>query len=302
MTRQFTRQAGGAEPRAGTAVGDLVHELAALLERAGIPDARAEARDMVAIVTGQSRFWPSAHSDAAVADRVVDLARTVAARRASGMPFAYAVGCAPFRHLTLRVDERVLIPRQETEVLVDLVLRHGPPTEAGGTVADVCTGSGAIALALADEWRYDLIIATDVAADAIELARENAAQLNARESTPIEFRVGDLLAPLRSERLDVLVANPPYIAFDEIADLPRSVRDWEPVHALLSAANGLDATRRIIRGADRLVSSGGLLALEVDARRALQVAELLSASGAWSDVRVHLDLAGRDRFVLATRA
>lgn len=284
----------------GSRVGVLVDDLATMLAAAGIPEARAEARDLVAVVMGQSRFWPSLHSEAGVADRAVARARAVARRRAAGMPFAYAVGQASFRHLTLRVDERVLIPRQETEQLVELVLAHGPP--AGGTVADICTGSGAIALALADEGGYDRIIATDVAADAVALARENAATLDARKATPVEFRVGDLLAPLRGEHVDVLVSNPPYIAFDEAAGLPSSVRDWEPIHALLSGAQGLEATRRIIRGAPSLVCRGGLLALEVDAGRSLLVAELVAMSGAWQDIQVHRDLAGRDRFVLATRA
>lgn len=303
MTRRDLDPSAAATGREGASlprVGELVAEIAVLLERAGIAEARAEARDLVAAVSGQSRFWPRVHADAAVADRVVRLAQAVALRRAQGMPFAYAVGQAAFRHLTLRVDERVLIPRQETEQLVDLVLSRAP--EAGGVVADVGTGSGAIAIALAAEGRFDRVIATDVAADAIELARENAALLDARESSPIEFRVGDLLNPLHGERLDVLVSNPPYIAFDEAGDLPRSVRDWEPVHALLSGGRGLDATRKLIAGGPSLLCRGGLLALEVDARRALEVAELVASAGAWRDVQVVRDLAGRDRFVLASRA
>ena len=291
----------GTGPRAAPSVGDLVGELTAFLSAAGVPEPAAEARDLVAAVTGESRFWPSLHADTRVADRVVSLAQSVAARRASGMPFAYAVGRASFRYLTLRVDERVLIPRQETEHLVDLVLKHSP---SGGTVADVGTGSGAIAIAIAHEGvdRFDRIIATDVAADAVALARENAESLAAGDVLPIEFRIGDLLAPLAGERLAVLVSNPPYIAYDEAASLPASVRDWEPVHALLSGGQGLEASRRIIDGAAALVCSGGLLALEVDARRALQVAERVAAAGAWRDVQVHRDLAGRDRFVLANRS
>jgi release factor glutamine methyltransferase len=235
-----------------------------------------------------------------VADRVVNLAQAVAARRAQGMPFAYAVGRAAFRHLTLRVDERVLIPRQETELLVELVLARCP--DVGGVVADVGTGSGAIAIALASEGRFDRVIATDVAADAVELARENAMVLDSRSTAHMEFRVGDLLNPLRGERLDVLVSNPPYIAYDEAAGLPPSVRDWEPVHALLTGSQGMDASRKLVDGAPSLVCSGGLLALEVDVRRALQVAELVASAGTWRDVQVIQDLAGRDRFVLATRA
>ncbi|MGH9204885.1 MAG: peptide chain release factor N(5)-glutamine methyltransferase [Vicinamibacterales bacterium] len=279
-------------------IGDLVALIGEMLAAAGVPHATAEARDLVAAVSEQSRFWPSLHSQVGATPRVVDLAQSAARRRASGMPFAYAVGRAPFRHLTLRVDERVLIPRQETEVLVDLVLRHRHAR--GGVAADVGTGSGAIALALASEGHFDRIVATDVAADAIALARDNANVL-ADKAAVVAFRTGDLLAPLVGATLDVLVSNPPYIAFDEAAELPASVRDWEPGHALFSGEHGLAATRRIIDGAPALLCNGGLLALEVDSRRGRQVAGLVASGGAFNEIELHQDLAGRDRFVLAVR-
>jgi release factor glutamine methyltransferase len=282
-------------------VGALVSRIASILADSGVSDAAAEARDLVAAVAGQNRFWPSLHADRAVPSDVAERAHFVAARRASGMPFAYAVGRASFRHLTLHVDERVLIPRQETEVLVDLVLSHRAATP-GGVVADVGTGSGAIALSLAAEGHFDRIIATDVAADALAVARKNAGVLPATATAAVEFRAGDLLAPIGSEQLDVLVSNPPYIAHDEAAELPSSVRDWEPSHALFSSGAGLGLTRRIIAGAPALLCSEGLLALEVDCRRALQVVELAASSGAFSNIQLFQDLMGRDRFVLATRA
>src|SRR5688572_11268077 len=132
-----------------TTVGVLVEQLATVLTSAGIAEAATEARDIVAVAAGQGRFWPRLHTHEFLGATVVTHAREAARRRAMGMPFAYAVGRAAFRHLTLRVDERVLIPRQETELLIDLVLSHRP--QPGGVVADVGTGSGAIALALAVE-------------------------------------------------------------------------------------------------------------------------------------------------------
>lgn len=275
-------------------IGDLVDAIASALGAAGIPDPASEARDLVAAVVGQNRFWPRLHADTAAAPEVMHRAQAAASRRASGMPFAYAVGRAAFRHLTLVVNEHVLIPRQETELLVDLVLQR---RSGGGVVADVGTGSGAIALALATEGRFDRVLATDVAADAIAVARENARAWR----VDVEFRIGDLLAPLAGEQLDVLVSNPPYIAFDEAAALPASVRDWEPSRALFSANQGLDATSRIVGGAPELLCTGGLLALEVDCRRSLQVAEIVASNGAYGEVSVCQDLMGRDRFVLATR-
>jgi release factor glutamine methyltransferase len=283
----------------------LVEQVTTVLTKAGIAEAGVEARDIVAVAAEQGRFWPRLHTHEFLDASVVTRAREAASRRATGMPFAYAVGRAAFRHLTLRVDERVLIPRQETEVLIDLVLSHRP--EPGGVVADVGTGSGAIALALAVEGKFDRVIATDVDAGAISVARANAAALTPgpRPQAPgprIEFRLGNLLAPLAGERLDVLVSNPPYIAFHEAAELPALVRDWEPSHALFSGGNGLDASRQIIHGASALLSSGGLLALEVDSRRAIDVTELVASNGAFTNVQLYQDLMGRDRFVLAIRA
>jgi release factor glutamine methyltransferase len=278
-------------------VAALVDSIAVRLAAAGIADAANEARDLVAAVAGQGRFWPRLHASERVGVDVLARASDAASRRATGMPFAYAVGRAAFRHLTLLVNEHVLIPRQETEVLVDLVLER----RRTGVCADIGTGSGAIALALAAEGAYERIVATDVSLGASQVARRNAELLQTKLHATITFRSGDLLAPLAGERFDVIVSNPPYIAYDESDELPVSVRNWEPSHALFSGGSGLDATRRIIRDAPGILSAGGLLALEVDCRRALQVAELVASNGNFSGIEVHQDLAGRDRFVLASR-
>ena len=280
------------------AVGQVVDMIAGRLGESRIADASAEARDIVAAVLDENRFWPRVHADTVMSREVADRAFAVAALRRSGMPFAYAVGRAAFRHLTLQVSERVLIPRQETEVLIDLVLER----RRTGTCADIGTGSGAIALALAAEGSFERIVATDIDGGAVALARRNAEALGPQLRAPVFFRTGDLLAPLAGDSFDLLVSNPPYIAFEEAAELPESVRNWEPGHALYSGSHGLDATRRIIGDAPGILSTGGLLALEVDSRRATTVADLAASSGHFRDVGVFQDLAGRDRFVLATRA
>jgi release factor glutamine methyltransferase len=287
------------EPAAPRALGALLAELAAELEGAGVALARDEARDIVAAVLDVPRFWPVANRDALVDATAVDEARHAAAARRRGAPFAYAVGRAAFRHLTLAVDERVLIPRQETEVLVDLVLE----AQAGGrgTVVDIGTGSGAIALALATEGQFDRVIATDVSRDALAVAESNAAFLRDDLRAPVEFVHGSLLAPVAKLRVDAVVSNPPYIAFGELEELPPSVRDWEPPLALLSGEQGLATTRAIVRDSRAVLEPGGLLALEVDTRRASLVAEAIATDGSYCDIAVHLDLTGRERFVLARR-
>lgn len=278
-------------------LGALLADLADHLERGSVPLAADEARDIVAAVLDVPRFWPTTHRDARLDPTAIEEAWHAASARVRGAPFAYAVGRAAFRYLTLAVDERVLIPRQETEVLVDLVLQ----AEEGGrrVVVDVGTGSGAIALALASEGAFDGVVATDVSLDALAVAERNAVFLRDDLRVPVEFLHGSLLAPVRDRRVRAIVSNPPYIAFGEIEELPASVRDWEPPLALLSADAGLAATRAIVRDAWTVLEPGGLLAMEVDTRRASLVAEAVASHGAYRDVAVHLDLTGRERFVLA---
>jgi release factor glutamine methyltransferase len=280
-------------------IGDLLAGCAAMLEAEGVAEPQREAREIVAAVLDVPKFWAAAN---AVADASPQVARSViraAMKRASGMPLAYAVGRASFRHLTLEVDERVMIPRVETEVLVERVLEHCTPKTRA--VADIGTGSGAIALSLAFEGKFERIVATDVSLDAINVAMANAASLSKGLQSPVVFRHGSLLAPLRGEKLDAVVCNPPYISFAEIGELPADVRDWEPSVALLSAQDGLSVTRELIQQAPDVIAGGGLLALEVDTVRAGTVAEMIAVDGRYAEIEVLLDLTGRERFVFARR-
>ena len=278
-------------------VGDVVAALSTHLSAAGVADAAREARDIVAAVVDMPRFWPSLNRDAALDGELCVRAWDAVRRRARGAPFAYAVGRAAFRHLTLDVDERVLIPRQETEVLVECILdrtRHG-------VAIDVGTGSGAIALALATEGAFARVIATDVSREALDVARANVARLSSVLRAPVELRHGSLLAPVRGERAAVLTSNPPYVAYDEAAVLPTSVRDWEPPVALFAPGNGMAMIARLIRDGADFLEADGLLALEVDARRASLAAEIAMSDGRYYDVCVERDLAGRERILLARR-
>jgi release factor glutamine methyltransferase len=281
---------------AGT-VGALVRELTVMLRGAGVEDAKREAGDIVAAVNDAPRFWALLHEFDVVSASTAASCRRAAQHRSSGAPFAYAVGRSAFRHLTLHVDERVLIPRQETELLVDEVLAR----EATGLAIDIGTGSGAIALALASEGRFDRVIGTDVSSGAVRVARANGERLASELTAAVEWREGSLLAPVAGERARVLVSNPPYISFDEAPTLPESVRDWEPPFALYSALGGMAISASIIRGAPDVLVPGGLLVMELDSRRASLAAELALASGRYRDVSVRFDLTGRERFLIARR-
>lgn len=286
-------------PGAPATVASLVDELSGRFSVCGIRAPLQEARDLLAALVDEPRFWSVLNADSAPSATLVQRARDAAERRARGAPLAYATGLAPFRHLTLEVDERVLIPRQETELLPGIVLEY--VNVAGGVAVDVGTGSGAIALALAAEGSFERVIGTDLSGQAIDVARRNAERLHAELNVPVEFRVGAGLAPVHSERARVVVSNPPYIAYHELAALPSSVRDWEPAWALSCAREGLAVTAAIVREAVDILEPGGLLALEVDVRRAGTVAELVASNGAYIDVNVKLDLTGRERFIVATR-
>jgi release factor glutamine methyltransferase len=259
----------------------------------GVLGSRTESRDLVAALLDRPRSWPTIHAASPVSADLLERARFAARKRRQGAPLAYAVGRAAFRHLTLHVDERVLIPRPETEVLVDLVLAEC----RSGTVIDLGTGSGAIALALATEGSFARVIGTDISGDALAVAAANANAAGARDD--VEWREGSWLAPLRGVMAQAVVSNPPYISFEEASGLDRGVRNWEPPLALLAAEGGMAAIRAIVREAPAVLSANGLLALEVDARRASLAAELVLSDGRYDDVRVRLDLAGRERFVLA---
>lgn len=286
-----------------TTIGALLDALAEELAGPGVPPARAEARDLIAGVLDQPRFWPTAHrADPLSGDMLAEI-RDAAARRREGMPLQYAIGRTTFRHLTLRVDRRVLIPRPETEMLVDLVLA----AQRGGTgvAVDVGTGSGAIALALAAEGDFEAVHATDTSADALVVAQANLDAIPAERRARVLFHHGALVAPvlavLGAASCDTVVSNPPYIAPSEAAELPRLVRDWEPAGALFADDAGMAVIRALVPQAAEVLRPGGLLAMEIAARRADLAAGAVAADGRFHDVETRLDLTGRPRFVVARR-
>jgi release factor glutamine methyltransferase len=280
-------------------VGAVLDALAAAIGGAFAPPARQEARDLIAAVLDVQRFWPTANRARTLTAGEQEGITDAAARYARGMPLAYAARRAAFRTLTLHVDERTLIPRPETELLVELVL---DATAGGkGRVVDVGTGSGAIALALAVEGRFDSVLGTDISDAALAVARLNAGRLEPLCHGRVEFRSGSYLEPCAGYRADVVVSNPPYISHAEADELPPSVRDWEPPEALFAEQDGMAAIDAIARQSAGVLEPGGLLALEVDSRRAGRALDLVTGVGAFRDVALRPDLTGRARFVLARR-
>jgi release factor glutamine methyltransferase len=228
-------------------------------------------------------------------------------RREQREPLAYILGTREFWSLPLSVSSGVLVPRPETETLVEAALAawgemSAECREAGPTIVDLCTGSGAVAVALATELPMARILATDVSWRALRVARANAEQHGVAKR--ITFLRGDLCRALDGQlpegSADLVVANPPYIPTGELVALMPEVQ-WEPRLALDGGADGLRVAREIIETSPARIRPGGFLLLEIGAEQAEAVQALVAASGRWEPARVRRDLAGRPRVVVARR-
>ena len=309
---------------------ETVRGLTGQLEAAGVESPKVEAERLLAHVLEMDRARLALEADEPLpAGAAAEVARLVA-RRASGEPLQHLEGTVAFRDLVLCADSRALVPRPETEQLVDLVIsrlrgtRGGSATGSGVRVVrrptagsstgrsaagmvdralDVGTGSGAIALSLVAEGIARRAVGIDVSEAALEQARENRARAGIAPSAVELRRTGedpfDALAP--EERFDLLVSNPPYVRDAEIDDLPADVRDHEPREALAGGPDGLDLVRAIVAGAPTHLRPGALLALEIGADQGPSAIAVLEGDPVWRDVRLHRDLAGRERFVTARR-
>jgi release factor glutamine methyltransferase len=259
----------------------------------GLATPRLDAEVLLAEVLGRDRVGLYTHFDQPLAPDELAAYRELIKRRLAGEPVAYLVGRREFRSLELRVDARVLVPRPETETLVDVALARLPD---GGRALDVGTGSGAIALALKAARPSAEVVAVDRSAAAAEVARKNAERLG----LAVDVRVGDLLAPAQGAPFDVIASNPPYIATADLPSLPEEVRR-EPREALDGGADGLAIIRRLIAEAPPLLAPSGTLAMEVGAGQAPAVARLFADAAGWAPAELTRDLAGIERVVAAAR-
>ena len=219
--------------------------------------------------------------------------RDLVKRRRAYEPIAYLRGEREFYGLKFRVDKRVLVPRPDTETLVDAALARSSHLSMSMRQLDLCTGSGCVAIAMARQRPTAQVFASDISTDALAVARDNALRLGAYN---MAFFESDLFAAFAGKRFDVITANPPYIASAEIATLMPDVRDHEPKLALDGGDDGLVLVRRIVAEAPAHLAPGGLLAVEIGAGEASATVALFEASG-FVDVRVHRDIARIERVV-----
>jgi release factor glutamine methyltransferase len=260
--------------------------------------ARADAELLLLHVLGRDRAWMLAHPEVTLSDPQAKQYLELLERRYHGEPIQYITGETEFYGLPLRVTPDVLIPRPETEHLVEKVIEL-LPRFPNPRVVDVGTGSGAIAIALTHEWPRVAITAIDTSAAALDLARLNAERIGFADR--IRYLHGDLLAPVAREQFDVVVSNPPYVPMADRESLSVEVRDYEPAIALFAGDDGLDVYRRLIPAAYGALNSGGFIALEIGCGQAEAIDALLTENG-FQNVEFAPDLQGIPRVASAQHA
>jgi release factor glutamine methyltransferase len=280
-----------------------IHEAIALatqaLEESSIPGARLDAERLLAFELGKNRSYLLAHFQDSVAESSEERFFTRISERRRGKPLQYLLGWQEFRGLEFEVTPAVLIPRPETELLVDAAVERFSRGKA--ILADVGTGSGCIAVAVAVALPIASVIATDLSEEALSVARRNASRHNVSER--IQFLSGDLLLPLSplglDGKLDCVLSNPPYVAERDVPALQREVRDWEPRLALVGGLTGLEIYQRLLPQALRFLKPGGTLIIEIGYTMQASITELFDS--AWNLESIRDDFSGIPRIVVAQK-
>jgi release factor glutamine methyltransferase len=277
------------------------------LRAADVPSADLASELLLIHVLGRDRAWLYTYPDASLSADKAALYTALVVKRCTGMPTQYLTGKQEFWGLEFEVTRDVLIPRPETEHLVEVSLeRIGARREHSLTIADVGTGSGCVAVALAREMSAADIYATDISAAALEVARRNAERHGIADR--VHFAVGNLLEPFfldmtagAKPELNLIVSNPPYIARRDMETLPREVGRHEPPQALFGGEIGTEMYAPLFQQAKALLAVGGIIAVEIGFGAMVAIYELLDSDAAWRDVAVNNDLAGIPRVVSAVR-
>lgn len=276
------------------------------LEEAKIADAKRDAETLLLYLEKADRTFLYVHRNDATDEYRADAYFGLIDRRAAGEPLQYILGSQEFMGLNFAVNPSVLIPRQDTETLVELALKRVGEKKRSLSILDMCCGSGAIAVSMAHFLPKAKITACDISPEALEVARGNAARngLNGR----IEFRESDLFFMTKRKKtvrikdsFDMILSNPPYIPTQDIDTLQTEVRDHEPIKALDGGSDGLDFYRRIAEDAFGSLKKDGLMFLEIGCDQAEAVTSLLSGAGYYSEIEVHKDLTGLDRVISCRR-
>ncbi len=277
---------------------EVLQKSATFLESKGVEHARLNAELLVGHALGLKRMQLYLQFERLLPEKELELIRPLVKRRSQREPLQHILGTVEFADVELKVDKRALIPRPETEYLVELV-KAACGEQAPQLFADLGTGSGALALALATAWPESRAVAVDISPDALALAAENATSLGLRDR--VRLVESDWFAAIDpAECFEVIVANPPYLTADEVAETTPEVKDFEPAVALSTRADGLDGLTTIIDEALGFLTPGGMLAMETGIAQHAALKEMLVAAG-YVDVESRQDLTERDRFIFGRR-
>ncbi|HOT12027.1 MAG TPA: peptide chain release factor N(5)-glutamine methyltransferase [Polyangiaceae bacterium] len=265
----------------------------------GVETPRLEAELLLAHVLGANRIQLIVDRDRPLTAHELGAYRALVTRRRNHEPVAYLRKEREFYGHDFEVDARVLIPRPDTETLVEVALKRSQERYLFGRLLDVCTGSGNVALSFAKERPTWQVLATDLSSDAIAVASRNAVRLGVAWN--VSFFAGDLFDPVKGQpRFHLITANPPYIPSEQVDQLSPSIRNHEPRLALDGGQDGLDLIRRLIHDAPSWLEQGGELALEMACDQGSRVVEMMTRNG-WQDVQIVRDLGQRDRVVRGIR-
>lgn len=268
----------------------LLADGAKMLTQAGIDEAELDARYILEYITGLNSAQYFIHSEDIIEKNKAEEFFRLIERRSKRIPLSYVIGTRDFFGLTFKVDENVLIPEQETELLVEEVIKHSE----GKSVLDMCTGSGCIAISIALFGKPSKVAASDISEKALEVARENAKSLKAGE---ISFIQADMFENV-TDKFDIIVSNPPYIETGEIDELMPEVRDYIPRLALDGDIDGLKFYRIISKEAVKKLNKNGRIFYEIGYNQSRAVASILLENG-FTDVKIMKDYSGLDRIVMA---
>ncbi len=290
-------------------IAEAINKAASTLSARGVSDARLDAEVLLRFILNRDRAWFMTHADEPLDEDKQGLFEKAVTRRAKREPLQYIVGSQEFWGLDFIVGPDVLIPRPETELVVETALKitgHGRRSTEGDTpfmIVDLCTGSGCIAVSLAREIRNARLFAIDTSGKALAIARENARKHGVSER--IRFLEGDLFQPLEEldvrGQVDIVTANPPYIRSGDLRGLQPEVRDFEPEIALIAGPMGKELHQKIIDRAPAFLKRHGALIMEMGEGQAEGLIEIMNKNGRYAAPEILKDLAGIDRVIVAEK-
>lgn len=297
MTASSSSPSGAPAPQTWT-IGTLVTWAIDDFRARGIENPRLDAELIVSFALAITRTQVIVERDRPLSPNELERLRGLIKRRRAREPIAYLRGEREFYGRVFKVDKRVLVPRPDTETLVDVALQRTRHIALAARTLDLCTGSGCVAITIAKERPTTDVLGTDISNDALAVARKNAERLGAMRAAFVE---SDLFAAVAGKRFELITANPPYIASQEIETLAEDVRSFEPRIALDGGADGLDLVRAIVSQAQGHLTPRGVLAMEVGYDQGQKVAALFTEAG-FTDVSVERDIARIERVVSGVRA